>query len=186
MGFFDRFKKKSGEPKLPENEALTEIFTSISEGDPAAAEEIRLCLNEPRKFAQKYANGFAERCVNIGKAEESELKWLGCTDILIRSGYAQECDYNCELADLVFSVNGLKSVKDVGIEFSEEDFDEDEDITAWCRQIGGMPSNRGIRIGALDIDSDSYVIFAAKPEKIERLKSLAKSAGQRIDLAELL
>lgn len=185
MGFFDRFKK-CDEPQLSENEALKEIFTAISENNSAVTEEVARCLDEPRKFAEEHASDFAERCVNIEKAENSELKWLGCVDILIGNGYAQECDYSCELADLIFSVNGLKSVKALGMEFSEDDFDEDEDITAWCKQIGSKSSESGICIGALDIDSDSYVIFAADPEKLERLKLLGKSAGQRIDLAELL
>lgn len=185
MGFFDKFKKKPESPKLPENEAFYEIFSFISEKDPAVSAETDRCLTEPKSFAKSHENDFIERCVHIDKAEDNELKWLGCTDILIRNGYACELDYSCELSDFIFSVNGLKALKTNGIELCEEDFDESGDITQWLAQNRELQAC-GMCFGAVDIDSDSYVIFAVKSEKLEKLKELAKISGHHIDHAYLM
>lgn len=184
MGLFDKFKKVSANPQLSENDALTEIFKLISESDADVLNQAKSCISYPRTYADTHADDFLQRGIDVKQAKDSELKWIGCTDILIKYGYAQEIDYDCEPDDFLFLFEKLKTIKDMNVGLSEIAFSENEDVNSWCEQIDRYFKKQKMCVGAIDIDSDSYIVFLTETETLDRLSDLAQSVSRRIAYAK--
>lgn len=63
-------------------------------------------------------------------------------------------------------------------------FDENEDIPVWCKVIDEKWERQGFCVGAIDIDSDSYVMFICKIEILKKLIILSKEINHRFDFAK--
>ena len=62
--------------------------------------------------------------------------------------------------------------------------DEDGDIPSWCKILDEKWEEEGYCVGAMDIDSDSYVIFVCRRETLTELTQLGQKVGFRFDFAK--
>ena len=97
-----------------------------------------------------------------------------------RTGFVCERDFEDELRDFVRSVRRLKRVKRASLPLRKSWFDEDEDIPAWCAEADEKWEPRGMCLAAIDIDSDSYVLFVCGKTELALLESLAQRISCRI------
>lgn len=186
MGFFDKLNKKRSDDSADFAKTAASIFKTICGGEETSAKEIDSCTSSPREYAMENASQFAERGISADSADTNTLMWLGCVDILIKNAYAAELDFKCELEDLIFSLNELNSPASENITLDEDEHDPEADITVWLGEIDERLGERGLCVGGVDIDSDSYVVFLTDIQTLEKLKETANGIGYKIDRAKKL
>lgn len=121
----------------------------------------------------------------VTSADDLELvQWLGLVDILEEHGWVCERDWKDELEDFSYFVQNLHGFQQLGLELDPDWLDEDEDIPAWCGILTEKWSAQGVRMAAIDIDSDSYVLFPVSSARFAGLQKLAEGIGQHIDYVE--
>lgn len=189
MGIFDRFKKKEETTPAPPAErrpfgpGVAEIATLISTGDEAVSADISACTSDPVAWFQAHEDRYMER--GVTSADDLELvQWLGLVDILEEHGWVCERDWKDELEDFSYFVQNLHGFQQLGLELDPDWLDEDEDIPAWCGILTEKWSAQGVRMAAIDIDSDSYVLFPVSSARFAGLQKLAEGIGQHIDYVE--
>ena len=189
MGIFDRFKKKEETTPAPPAErrpfgpGVAEIATLISTGDEAVSADISACTSDPAAWFQAHEDRYMER--GVTSADDLELvQWLGLVDILEEHGWVCERDWKDELEDFSYFVQNLHGFQQLGLELDPDWLDEDEDIPAWCGILTEKWSAQGVRMAAIDIDSDSYVLFPVSSTRFAGLQKLAEGIGQHIDYVE--
>ena len=114
---------------------------------------------------------------------EVVVQWLGMVDILIKNNYVCERDYKDELEDFLYFVQELKGIKSNDLTLEEDWFEENADITDWCSIIDSKWASEGMCIAAIDIDSDSYVIFPCKINVLQNLQEYAEETEFGIERA---
>ena len=184
MGLFDKFKKKKTNDSADNADIIAKIFGTICKDTLTA--EIAECTGAVKEYAAKYAEQYAERGISADTVDADTLMWIGCVDILINNSYAAELDFSCEPEDFVYALGELRTLAAENISLDENEFSSDEDITAWLGELDEQLKERGLCIGGIDIDSDSYVVFLTDIQTLEKLKDMAGSIGHRIDYAKNL
>ncbi|MDE6999989.1 MAG: hypothetical protein K2P73_06795 [Lachnospiraceae bacterium] len=104
-------------------------------------------------------------------------------DSLIEHGYVCECDYKEELDEVLACIKVLKGVNNENLPLEPDWFDEEDEITDWCETIDQNWQQQDMCLAAIDIGSDSYVMFACRRGSFNTLCEYAEEAGYRIDLA---
>ena len=192
MGLFDRFKKKDGNPEVPPVPAKTpapfgpaavEIARVISGGDKAVMEEIAACTEDPKNWFEEHRDRYEERGVD-SHGDLDQVQWLGLVDILADHGWVCERDWKDELEDFLFFLQQLKGCQALQLPLDPAWFNPDGDIPAWCGVLTEKWSAQGVRMAAIGIDSDSYVLFPASAAQFASLQALAEEIGQSIDYVE--
>lgn len=213
MGLFNLFKKKSkDEPVQATREeqlladididessldfgAVTidikavrlEIAENLLYQDETALCEANKCIFNLPEYVQEYKNDYSKRLIETN-ADKDTLKWIGVTDCIIRNNYAVELDYKCEKADFLDAIKKLKCTEKLNITITpamENLIAEDGNICDWSSYLDSVWADNGICIGAIDIDSDSYVIFPIRVEKLNKVSALANSIKHRITYAQI-
>ena len=103
-------------------------------------------------------------------------------DELIESGDIIELDWKEYLEDFILQMKDLADKRLLNIE--KEWFNEDEDISSWCKILDEKWEKQGFCVGAMDINSDSYVMFICQNEILKKLILLGKKIKKRFDLAK--
>ena len=191
MGMLDRFKKKDAAPEAtapaaerkPFGATLVEIAQAISGGDAAVLKDISACTEDPLAWFEAHQDRYEERSVDSDSDVEL-IQWLGLVDILEEHGWVCERDWKDELEDFSYFVQNLHGFQKLGLELDPDWLDEDEDISAWCGVLTEKWAVQGVRIAAIGIDSDSYVLFPATAPQFDELQRLAGEIDQCIDAAE--
>ena len=188
MGIFDRMKEQEPAPEdLPAPAAegkpfgpnVLEIAKLISSGDEAVMADITACTGDPAAWFQTHEDRYRER--GVTSADDLELvQWLGLVDILEEHGWVCERDWKDELEDFSYFVQNLHGFQKLGLELDPDWLDEDGDISEWCGVLAEQWSAQGVRMAAIDIDSDSYVLFPASAGQLAALQTLAEEIGQDI------
>lgn len=162
------------------------IASAISAGDKFIFEELKKCLEDTEGYFQEHADRFEERGIDDLEGVEGieEIQWLAMVDVLEENGYVCERDWNDELEDFLYFFRDLKGVLSNGLIIEPEWFDEEEGITEWCTVLDEKWEAAGFCVAAIDIDSDSYVLFPCKNDKVEELSELAEAVECRIDLGQ--
>lgn len=62
--------------------------------------------------------------------------------------------------------------------------DGGQDIPIWCNILAEQWEPQGVRIAAIGIDSDSYVLFPCPVAQLPTLQRLAGELGQYIESVE--
>jgi hypothetical protein len=189
MGFFDHFKKNEAAPEPLEpsvksiGPTVAEIARIISSGDEAVLRDITACTEDPASWFTAHQNRYEERGVDsVGDLDL--VQWLGLVDILEEHGWVCERDWKDELEDFSYFLQNLHGFQKLGLELDPDWLDEDEDISAWCGVLTEKWAVQGVRIAAIGIDSDSYVLFPATAPQFDELQRLAGEIDQCIDAAE--
>ena len=190
MGIFDRMKEQEPAPEdLPAPAAegkpfgpnVLEIAKLISSGDEAVLKDVSACTEDPAGWFTAHQDRYRERCI-LSPDDLELVQWLGLVDILEEHGWVCERDWKDELEDFSYFVQNLHGFQQLGLELDPDWLDEDEDIPAWCGVL--TEKWEGVCVAAIDIDSDSYVLFPATAPQFAQLQKLAGEIGHCIDAVE--
>lgn len=183
MGLFDFWKKKPQEAASSKR-IDQEIYRKIAElltKDPTILSNLELCFASPQRYLDKYAERYDER--GIGSQDsEATIVWLGLTDELLAGEQIIELDWKAELPDFLMSIKILADRYQLSLE--TDWFKEEDSIPVWCHTLDDKWAELGFCVGAMDIDSDSYVMFVCPSETLRELMTLGQKINQRFDLAE--
>ncbi len=175
MGLFDIFKKKDVYA-----DGVRKIASTISCGNKDIAKEIAECIQNPRKYAARYPHRFAARGIDAEDLSERRIIWLMMVDSLITYGYAQEFDWKCEKDDFIGLMSSLTRFSQLGCEINPVLLYDDDDISSWCAAQDKVWYTKGVCVGGIDIDSDSYVLFVCTRDELAVMKELSHSIHRRI------
>lgn len=184
METFDNLKREAAAPEqgaTPHEPALAAIARMISSGDATVLREVTACMEHPVSWFSEHQDRYEER--GVDSAGDTDLvQWLGLVDILEEHGWVCERDWKDELEDFSYFLQNLQGFQALGLELDPDWFDEDDDISTWC----GILTEKweGVCVAAIDIDSDSYVLFPVSAAQLAGLQQLAGEISHRIDAAE--
>lgn len=170
---------KSEQPKSF-GEALALSFAILCHDDKAVAAEIAACIADTKAYCEKQADAYDERGLEY---DEEAVPWL---QLIAAVNAAEEADYLCELDWKEEADEFRAALEEIlaahQIEFSLErlDFDENKNIPDWAEQFNQYAGQSGITVYYIDIDSDSYVIGAARIADYARAAEIASSVGIKI------
>ncbi len=142
---------------------------------------LEFCLESPQQYYKEKADIYEERCID-GNQEDDRIVWFAIADEMILSGAAIELDWKTDVEDFFDEMKGLANRHHLGIQ--EDWFQEDDDIPTWCELLDEKWADKQFCVGAVDIDSDSYVLFVCRTEVLKQLSELGKQVGQRFDFAK--
>lgn len=182
FGFFKKGKTKVLQNDSEKENSILEIGKAISNGDKQVILEIEKCINDTSAYFLENEERFRER----GMSEEAfdDIRWIALVDILEQNGYVCERDWQDELTDFVYFVEKLKGVSSRKLSVDLNWFNGEGDISIWCKILDEKWARSGNCIAAIDIDSDSYVLFPYDSENLGKLSKLAEMLGRRIDIAK--
>lgn len=166
------------------NELNKEIFMSMVElltEDTSVRSAIEACLASPWDYFDENLERYDDRGIEDDEAEDT-IVWLGIVDELIESGDAIELDWNSILEDFIYFMKEFAEQKSIPLQ--DDWLDEDGDIPSWCKVLDEKWEEAGYCLGAMDIDSDSYVIFVCRRETLTELTQLGQKVGFRFDFAK--
>ncbi|MDE7417142.1 MAG: hypothetical protein K2N44_12745 [Lachnospiraceae bacterium] len=158
---------------------IYKIAAEISNNDGSVLEEVSECLSNTEKYFSEHEEEYEERNVTYDDGKEV-VQWLGMVDILQKSNYVCERDYKDELEDFLYFMQELKVVKDNHLPLEEDWFDEEEEITDWCGIIDSKWVSQDMCVAAIDIGSDSYVMFICNINVLHKLLQYAEETEYRI------
>ena len=193
MGIFDCFKKQDPAPEVPSapkaepkpfGPTLIEIARIISGGDEEVLQDVTSCAQDPKGWFAAHQERYEERGVVDDPDDLDQVQWLGLVDILEERGWVCDRDWKDELEDFSYFLQNLKGFQALGLELDESWFDEDEDIPAWCTVLTEKWRSQEVRVAAININTDSYVLFPTTYAHLDELQKLAGKIGQCIDCVE--
>lgn len=167
------------------DEVLLKIAEIISFNDRKIVKELELILEDFHNYLRKNSNfNYSFDEINyLSTKEKIELKVVAMVLLLNKSGYICCLDWKCELEDfkMFFDV-----IKKLGIDeniynFNRLKLNEDDDIEVWSREFNKIFNKKGIFIGNIDTNSDSYSIFPTTKKSLEELRELGDKIDIKID-----
>lgn len=167
------------------DEVLLKIAEIISFNDRKIVKELELILEDFHNYLRKNSNfNYSFDEINyLSTKEKIELKVVAMVLLLNKSGYICYLDWKCELEDfkIFFDV-----IKKLGIDeniynFNRLKLNEDDDIEVWSREFNKVFSKKGIFIGNINTNSDSYSIFPTTKKSLEELRELGDKIDIKID-----
>ena len=170
----------SSDVKIGNLEVYKELVKTISD-DKDFLQNMDRCFCHPREYFKDNADRYEERGITNRDAIDTFV-WIALTDELLESGAAIELDWKEEKEEFLSSIEGLANEKDLVVD--DVLLDDEGDIPTWCKELDNKWMKDGYCIAGIDIDSDSYVLFVCKTDKLKRLAELAKSINHRIDFAQ--
>lgn len=163
---------------------LRSITKAICEENDEVMREVDSCLADPEGYFEKHQDQFDERGIEEYEEIEEEISWLAMVDALENNGYACEVDWSASLEDFLYLLGELRGVQTKELFMDEEWFDEDGEVSEWCEILDAKWAPEGFVVLAIDIDSDSYVLFPYELNQVEELSEMAESMDYRIDFAK--
>lgn len=150
---------------------ITELLTE----DPKIRAALQYGFRNPKEYFETNEERYDERCLDWSAGAE-DLMWFAIIDELLEVREMTELDWKAELDWFMDDMNELG--KKFGISCEEDWFDEDEDVSVWVEELNARWTDH--RVGQMEIDSDSYVLFVTDRETARELEKLALSIGQHI------
>ena len=169
----------SADVKIANVEVYKELVKTISE-DKDFLQNMDRCFCYPREYFKDNADRYDDRGITSRDAIDTFV-WIALTDELLESGAAIELDWKEEKEEFLSSIEGLANENNLVVD--DVLLDDEGDIPTWCKELDNKWMKDGYCIAGIDIDSDSYVLFVCKTDKLKRLTELAKSINHRIDFA---
>lgn len=179
------FSKKYKGNNNSNSELFYEIAKMIS-GDEAVADSLKYCCTSPKGYFREHEKEYSMRSMDVTDHDD-DIRWIGIADALISQGCLCELDYKEELTDFVAAIKGIAKKKNIRID--DEWMNalcqyENEEITVWCNLLDDKLKNASLCLAAMDIDSDSYVIFISPIKDLKILQELSDKVNKRIDFAK--
>ena len=102
-------------------------------------------------------------------------------DILEEHNFVCERDWKDEKEDFAYFFGNLVGTKRFGLELDPGWLDEDGDIEQWCGILNEKWAPHQCCAGAININSDSFVLFPCPLSQLEQLKKLAETTDYSIE-----
>lgn len=170
----------SADVKIANVEVYKELVKTISDNEDFL-QNMDSCFCHPREYFKDNADRYDERGITSRDAMDTFV-WIAVADEMIESGIAIELDWKEEKDEFLSSIEELANENNLGID--ESMLDDEGDIPSWCKELDNRWMKDGYCVSCIDIDSDSYVLFVCKTDKLKSLTELAKSINHRIDFAQ--
>lgn len=174
------FKNWSVRTDMRTSETYLEIAQLLT-SNQEILESLKVCFETPQTYFQEHADRYDERCIDA-EDDEARLQWIGLADELLESGSFVELDWNTEKEDFLYELESL--LMRYKLPLQEEWFKEDGDIPLWAQTLDQEWESRGFCLAAMDIDSDSYVLFPCQVRDLSSLIILSQKVNQRFDYAK--
>ncbi|EJP23385.1 hypothetical protein HMPREF1142_0991 [Peptostreptococcaceae bacterium AS15] len=145
--------------------------------------KLKTCFDNPLNFFEENSERYDDRGIDRDE-DVKTIAWIAIADELIEGGFAVELDWKEELSEFVWQMKGLADKNN--LELYEECLDENDDIPTWCRILDGKWREKNYCIGAMDINSDSYLMFVCKLKTLQKLALLSTKIGRRFNFAKLI
>ena len=152
---------------------LTDNQTAIS--------KLARCFDSPKTYFDENAERYDERCIEADE-EKDKIVWIAIVDELIESGDVIELDWKEGFEEFIAQMKNLADNNNLDLQ--ENRFNKGGNILAWCEILDEEWNSQGFCVGAMDIDSDSFVMFVCRRETLENLMGLGKKVNQRFDFAK--
>lgn len=186
MGIFNFFKEKLNKNKQTDDfdTCLLRVFEILSHDDEEVMEKIRACLSDTEGYFEEHAEDFDDRGIGYSPEVKKWIKFIAAVDALESAGYAAELDYKEEAEEFAAALEDILEAN--GIEFSLKNmnFAPEKSITNWVAQFNEYAGQSGITVMFIDIDSDSYVMCAAKIADYAEAAEIASRIGVCISCRE--
>ena len=170
----------SADVKIANVEVYKELVKTISDNEDFL-QNMDSCFCHPREYFKDNADRYDERGITSRDAMDTFV-WIAVADEMIESGIAIELDWKEEKDEFLSSIEELANENNLGID--ESMLDDEGDIPSWCKELDNRWMKDGYCVSCIDIDSDSYVLFVCKTDKLKSLTELANSINHRIDFAQ--
>lgn len=162
-----------------EHSELLEIGRIISDGDEAVLRELTACAADPAAYFAAHKVRYSERSVAISDGPDL-IRWIGMVDILEEHNFVCERDWKDEKEDFVYFFSRLVGIKRLQLELDPDWLDEEGDIEQWCGVLNKKWAFSQCCAAAINIDSDSFVLFPCPLAQLERLAQLAETTDYSI------
>ena len=170
----------SADVKIANVEVYKELVKTISDNEDFL-QNMDSCFCHPREYFKDNADRYDERGITSRDAMDTFV-WIAVADEMIESGIAIELDWKEEKDEFLSSIEGLANENDLVVD--DVLLDDEGDIPSWCKELDNRWMKDGYCVSCIDIDSDSYVLFVCKTDKLKSLTELANSINHRIDFAQ--
>ena len=166
--------------KIANVEVYRELVKTISDNEDFLQNMDR-CFCYPREYFKDNADRYEDRGITSRDAIDTFV-WIAVADEMLESGIAIELDWKEEKDEFLSNIEEL--TKENNLVVDEGMLDDEGDIPSWCKELDNKWMKDGYCVAGIDIDSDSYVLFVCKTDKLKSLTELAKSINHRIDFAQ--
>ena len=170
----------SADVKIANVEVYRELVKTISDNE-AFLQNMDRCFCYPREYFKDNADRYEYRGITSRDAIDTFV-WIAVADEILESGIAIELDWKEEKDEFLSNIEEL--TKENNLVVDEGMLDDEGDIPSWCKELDNKWMKDGYCVAGIDIDSDSYVLFVCKTDKLKSLTELAKSINHRIDFAQ--
>lgn len=147
-----------------------EIADIISNHDKEVCKEINALVADPDQYYSDHNYEYSEWFF-VNPPDTDSIVLIGLVDSLIRHHYVCDLDWNSELRDLIYCLNTLNC----DVKFEEGSLDPKQGIQEWWPSLNHELMPKGLFIGYIGLDNDSYDFFICATDKLDRLSELAKS-----------
>ena len=170
----------SADVKIANVEVYRELVKTISDNE-AFLQNMDRCFCYPREYFRDNAGRYDDRGITSRDAIDTFV-WIAVADEMLESGIAIELDWKEEKDEFLSNIEEL--TKENNLVVDEGMLEDEGDIPSWCKELDNKWMKDGYCVAGIDIDSDSYVLFVCKTDKLKNLTELAKSINHRIDFAQ--
>lgn len=170
----------SADVKIANVEVYRELVKTISDNE-AFLQNMDRCFCYPREYFRDNAGRYDDRGITSRDAIDTFV-WIAVADEMLESGIAVELDWKEEKDEFLSNIEEL--TKENNLVVDEGMLEDEGDIPSWCKELDNKWMKDGYCVAGIDIDSDSYVLFVCKTDKLKNLTELAKSINHRIDFAQ--
>jgi len=162
---------------------LLEIAEIISCQDALVGKEVKECAADVKAYFTAHTELFEEWGVR-DCSDEATIVRLAMVHFLEQGNYVCVRDWKDEKEDFVYFVQNLNGFQERGLSLEEDWLDEDDNISVWSEILDEKWEEKGSCLGAIDLESDCYVLFVCTRDTLERLQELAGRIGWNIGAAK--
>jgi hypothetical protein len=160
-------------------DAFASLAALLSGGDSAVREAVVQAADDPAAYLETYEET-SERLWDVeDPARDPRLPWLALVDRLLAVLRAVEIDWHSAKADVEWSLAQLivwPRVPDV-TRRAIAALAADASAIETLQEIARLVADDGLRLAAMDIDSDSYVLLLLGTADYEQATAIADKLG---------
>ena len=181
---YQQEEKRPERIKEGNTEMNKEVYNQIARAmtdDMTILYNLQTCFDSPQQYYSEHSERYEDRGI-IGDQADDFIAWIALADEMISGGAAIELDWKADGEEFFEEIQPL--VNQHYLELQSDWIAAEGDITTWCEDLDEEWIDQVYCVGAMDIDSDSYVMFVCKDEVLEKLEELGNQIQHRFDFAK--
>lgn len=185
MGLFHKLIKKTEKEAATEcpEQTILKIAGLISHQNQAVVDELKECLSNVEAYFSSHPD-MLEEWVLEDVTDAHEPCRIALVHILEQANYVCIRDWKDEKEDFLYFVQNLEGFQNFDLTLNPDWLDEDGSIAEWSAVLDRMWQDKNCCLTAIDIESDSYVLFLCDGKTLKKLQSCAESIGYHIGPAK--